>query len=341
MASAEAAKPSVMFSFTKPVVGANPYVELLVDAVLPHAAVSYFSWRHLVTDRPDILHVQWPEAMTHSSSRIKMNAKGLIGSVLLLVAFLRGTRLVRTVHNLRPHESQPLMARWFEWWLQCLTSHRIYINVSAENPRGPNSTVILHGTFRDRYGPLTDDERENTGASLLLFGLLRRYKGVEALIDAHAEIGSQPAPRLRICGVPSDSAYESELRDLAASNPSVSIQFGHLSDADLRAEIRKCSLVVLPYRNLYNSGALLAALSIGRPVLVPRLPSTEPIQAEFGFEWVALFDDELGPDDLMDALDTTRQSSSADLPDMSARNWMDAGRAHLKVYLETARRFRT
>ncbi|MBM4515638.1 hypothetical protein GS432_01345 [Rhodococcus hoagii] len=49
----------------------------------------------------------------------------------------------------------------------------------------------------------------------------------------------------------------------------VSSALGFAPDADLVREISMSEMVVLPYRFMHNSGAVLLALSLDRPVLVP------------------------------------------------------------------------
>jgi beta-1,4-mannosyltransferase len=65
---------------------------------------------------------------------------------------------------------------------------------------------------------------------------------------------------------------------------------GYLNDAELARVIRAADHVVLPYRRVLNSGSAMLALTLGRPVLLPRTPTFEALAEHVGPGWVALFD---------------------------------------------------
>lgn len=329
-------RASVMFSFQEPMVDANPFVNLLVASVEDSVNVRYFSWRELAVRPPDILHIQWPDAMVHSSSRFKKSLKAVLGSALLLVSRARGTKVLWTVHNLKPHEALPYSSRLFVRLVEKTVDHRVYINDSPENPNVKQSSTILHGSFRGWYGALTPEEREPSTGGFLMFGLLRRYKGVEDLVKAYDSLPAQSRIPLRVCGAPTDEPYAREVLALSDHIRGLQVRLEHLSDTELRDEIRRANLVVLPYRKLYNSGALLAALSVGRPVLAPKCPATESLRQEFGPAWVAMYEGTLGASDLVAALATTSISSTRSLPRMEGRSWVEVGRAHVALYKRLA-----
>jgi hypothetical protein len=81
---------------------------------------------------------------------------------------------------------------------------------------------------------------------------------------------------------------------------------------------------------------VLAALSLDRPVLVPRNAPNEALAAEVGPEWVQMYDGEVDADALLEALRAVR-AISGDRPDLSRREWDDAGAAHAAAYREALR----
>ncbi len=95
---------------------------------------------------------------------------------------------------------------------------------------------------------------------VLNFGLIRPYKGLDVLLDAwrgidDAELWVVGRPRFDI----------SALR--AAAPPNVRFATRFVSDGELAACFRAASLVVLPYREIEQSGVLAAALAFGSPLL--------------------------------------------------------------------------
>ena len=79
-------------------------------------------------------------------------------------------------------------------------------------------------------------------------------------------------------------------------------------------------------------GALLVALSLGRPVLVPRSSTTEQIAAEVGARWVHLFDGPLTAAALLQAIAGAAVAQGAGEPDLRLRDWDSVGRQHADAY---------
>jgi hypothetical protein len=95
-------------------------------------------------------------------------------------------------------------------------------------------------------------------------------------------------------------------------------------------------LIVLAYRFMHNSGSVLAALSMGRPVLVPRNQANEALAREVGAEWVHMYDgDDLDAETLVSSWQAA--SALAGTPDLSRREWADAGRAHRDAFRAAVR----
>ncbi|POH62224.1 hypothetical protein C3B59_11710 [Cryobacterium zongtaii] len=167
---------------------------------------------------------------------------------------------------------------------------------------------------------------------MLFFGLIRKYKGVDRLVHQFAALTDQSL-RLVVRGAVTDSNLRDSLVAAAARDSRVFLGFGHLSDGDLTHEITSSELVVLPYTQLHNSGAVILALSLGRPVLVPELPETLDIQQEVGPEWVLLYSGDLEAEDIQSALAQVRAATPRDVaPDLSRRDWSDAGTQLAKAY---------
>ena len=85
----------------------------------------------------------------------------------------------------------------------------------------------------------------------------------------------------------------------------------YVTDDVLVREVTASELVVLPFANMTNSGSLLLALSLDRPVLVPSQPMTEQLAAEVGPGWVLTYAGPLEPAVLLDALAAARRSPPA------------------------------
>jgi glycosyltransferase involved in cell wall biosynthesis len=96
---------------------------------------------------------------------------------------------------------------------------------------------------------------------VLFFGLLRPYKGIDVLLEAWREIDDA---ELWIVGMP-----RMDIAALQASAPpSVRWVARFVPDQELAAYFRRADLVVLPYREIDQSGVLFTALAFGAPLLL-------------------------------------------------------------------------
>jgi beta-1,4-mannosyltransferase len=124
---------------------------------------------------------------------------------------------------------------------------------------------------------------------------------------------------------------------LASDAKNVTVKIEVLSDEQLAEVILGSTLVVLPYRNMYNSGAALLSLTLRRPILVPDSPTMRELQQEVGEHWVFLFDGELTTDDLREALRSAAVPRAGD-PDLTRRDWARVGQEYAALYGSIVRR---
>lgn len=319
----------VLQSVREPTRETNPYVVQLVGALRAEGAeVRYFTWWRGLFGRYDLLHVHWPEIMIRRSGRAaRVAARARFAALLLRLAVTR-TPLVRTLHNVGAHER----GGWWEAallrWCERRTAYWILLNPHTPLPRPGPSAVIPHGHYTDWYGGVP--AARPVPGRVLAFGLLRPFKGTDALLAAVAAVPDERLT-LRVVGRPVVDEMRVLVEAAAAADPRVTALLGYVEDGTVVAEHAAAQLVVLPYRQLHNSGALLLALSLGRPVLAPAGPSTAELAAEVGPGWVHLFEGELTAEVLTKALAATRDLPGPP-PDLRRRGWPLIGRRHLEVY---------
>jgi glycosyltransferase involved in cell wall biosynthesis len=129
--------------------------------------------------------------------------------------------------------------------------------------------VIPHGAFdyltrQPDEQPLPEELREVKGPVILAFGLIRPYKGTDVLLRAFSRIRGA---ELWIVGMP--RMPMDELRALAGRAPGrVRFIDRFIPDNEIPAFMRRADLVVLPYRNIEQSGVLYTALAFGRPLIL-------------------------------------------------------------------------
>jgi glycosyltransferase involved in cell wall biosynthesis len=122
--------------------------------------------------------------------------------------------------------------------------------------------VIPHGVFAHLAdAPPGPPPFETELPVVLCFGLMRPYKGIDLLLSAwrgieDAELWIVGMPRMDIA----------PLRAMAPAGVRFVARF--VDDGELPACFRRADLVVLPYREIDQSGVLFTALAFARPLLL-------------------------------------------------------------------------
>jgi beta-1,4-mannosyltransferase len=259
---------------------------------------------------------------------------------VLVFARLRLQRkaLVRTLHDLAPYDPpsrlQRAVLRLFDRW----TTLWITLTDLTPPPRPGPTVVALHGHYRDWYAGTPREDP--VPGRILHFGLIRRYKGTEALLSAFSELHDDSVT-LRIVGHAQDREVLTTIERACRKDPRISAIDQYVPDTQLARELTESQLVVLPFDRLTNSGSLMLALSLDRPVLVPATPLTEELAAEVGPGWVLTYRPPLDAQTIAQALEEARTVKGGPQPDLSRREWPAIGVRHEEAFVravELARR---
>jgi glycosyltransferase involved in cell wall biosynthesis len=124
------------------------------------------------------------------------------------------------------------------------------------------------------------DPAPPSGSTLLFFGLLRAYKGLDVLVRALAEL---PEAQLVVAGDPLDSVepVQALARDLGVDGR-IEWRLGFVPDDDVVRLMADATVVVLPYLRTDASGVLATAIGHGRPVVVSDVGSLGETVRAFG-----------------------------------------------------------
>ena len=134
-----------------------------------------------------------------------------------------------------------------------------------------NIRVILHGNYHHFLkfaGPA-----EEVGPTVLFFGRIYEYKGLEYLIDAEPLVSAElPDVRFVIAGAGS-RRYLDRIRKRMVHADRFRMTGRYVTDGDAARLFQESSLVVLPYVDGTQSGPLLLAYAFRKPVVVTRVGS--------------------------------------------------------------------
>ncbi len=332
--------------------GLNPYNWLLYGAVgrLGHQVRDGF-W--IWTDwRADVWHVHWPEEFLCNRSIFSTLAGMAFAFLNAGICRVLGVRIVWTVHNLQPHERHwPLLERVFYAVFPRLVDRFVFLSETTRHAgmrrmariRAGATAVIPHGHYRDILGRWPDRNQararlglDNEVSLMLFFGQIRQYKNVPSLMRTFSAMAGS---NLRLAVVGSAGGHDA-LRDevlrMAEGDDRIIADLRHVPDEELAAWVSAANLVVLPYRDIANSGSAMLALSIGRPVLVPDKGAMGELQARLGGKWVRVYQGELTPQELASAI-AWSMAAGCDGPDLNGFEWDKIAQATVAVY-EGARR---
>lgn len=315
---------------------ANPYNALLADALAAAGVdVREYAPADLVTSRPDIVHLHWPELMFLSTHRPwQARARIMAFSRLIRRARKQGTRLVWTVHNDGAHEQRSTPGVRAALDRMLARDVDAVFSLSAAGDRAARARLgddvpvfrTRHGDYRDAY-PFRDD-REAARAELGLeararlvvaVGQVRPYKNLDRLAEV-ARRSADPQLQVAIAGAPDGDATTDAVERAAAGDPRIRLDLAHLDDHRLATWLAAADLVALPYRRILNSGAALLALSAHRPVLVPAIGAMPELAADLGPAWVRTYHGALDEHVLEDAVGWAEEPRPTP-PKLDAYRW--------------------
>lgn len=203
--------------------------------------------------------------------------------IVLRACHCLGIKIVWVAHNVLPHEQvfddDVAGRRTLLRAADAIVTHdRFVLHELAKLSTLPLRQRVARLPAFD-VSPRKMDLDSTQPLRVLFFGRVERYKGVDNLIRA---AGSVRVPvHLTVSGPCSDEELAETLRDLAAAaGATVSIDLRRLTDAQLESSLAECHLVVLPFTQITTSSSVLYAMSAGRPVLIPDLPSLRMLPSD-------------------------------------------------------------
>ncbi|MCX2740980.1 glycosyltransferase [Pontibacter anaerobius] len=112
---------------------------------------------------------------------------------------------------------------------------------------------------------ITEEEYKNT--TVLFYGRISLYKGIDILIEAIPTILKwNPNVNFVIAGKIS-AGYSLDNTAIKQFDKNVELMTQYLSTEDLVKIIRKANIVVCPYRDATQSGVLMTTMAVGKPVI--------------------------------------------------------------------------
>jgi glycosyltransferase involved in cell wall biosynthesis len=192
--------------------------------------------------------------------------------------FMKRMGLVSTFHDVTEHVGEEKIKRkWIKWLFRKYSDkiivHGDFLKGIMMNRFGVEDSriaVVPHGNY-DLYSRWIKADIYEEKGTILFFGRLYKYKGLEYLIKAEPIISKEISNLKIIVAVHGDpfSKYEKYV----VNKDSFEIIDKYILDEEVAALFQKASVVVLPYIEASQSGVLNIAYTFGKPVVVTNVGS--------------------------------------------------------------------
>jgi len=104
----------------------------------------------------------------------------------------------------------------------------------------------------------------------LIFGQIRRYKGIKGAIISFKKVSSE-GDILLVAGAYKDRDYEKEVRKLCEDKPNIILIPKFIEDSEVQLYFNAADVILFPYLRIFTSGNLFLALSFGKPIVAPAM----------------------------------------------------------------------
>ena len=267
--------PSFLFpgktQFTNEPPPAGITIERRLHAMNPVSWVS--TGNYLRKLRPDLVIVRfWLPLMGPA-----------FGTFLRLARKNGHTRVIAITDNIIPHEKRMGDKPFTAWFLgSCdafvTMSARVLDDLRKFNHSKP--ALLLPHPLYDNFGEAVPKEvaRKRLGIPkeaklLLFFGFIRKYKGLDLLLEAMKEL-KQPGIKLLIAGeFYEDPKFYKDIIHSGGLEDKVILKESFIPNDEVKFYFCAADLVVQPYRNATQSGVTPLSYHFGKPMVVTNVGS--------------------------------------------------------------------
>ncbi len=284
----------------------------------------------------DIVHVHWPELFANGKTIFHVLKKSNRFLRALAYQKKQGAKLVWTCHDVVSHNRPYPLAEKLVMHLFIRLVDGIIAPLQASYgfatscfPQLKNTpyTIIPTGHYLDIYNnniprrevrEILNISPEKTVIGFV--GNISPYKGVFELLKTFHKITQQNTVLL-LAGKPDSKKTRETVRKLAGDNENIAINWGMIPNDRMQMYFNASDLIVLPFREINNSGSLYMALGFGRHVLVPDVPQMREVKELYAPYHVHLFEKgNLKAEDIITALSESN-TQAENKPDLSVMNY--------------------
>jgi glycosyltransferase involved in cell wall biosynthesis len=214
-----------------------------------------------------------------------------LGTILRVVKKNKHTKIVCIADNIIPHEKRigdKPFTRYFVKPIDAFITMSEKVRNDLKLFTSKHALFVRHPLY-DNFGEkITKEEAreklkiKNEESIMLFFGFIRKYKGLDILLDAMKLISQQPAAncKLLIAGefYEDRKIYDDQIEKLGIKENLI-LHTDFIPDSEVRNYLCAADVVIQPYRNATQSGVTPLAYHFEVPMIVTNvggLPSMVP-----------------------------------------------------------------
>jgi glycosyltransferase involved in cell wall biosynthesis len=202
-----------------------------------------------------------------------------LGTILRRVKKNRHTKIIAITDNVIPHEKRPGDTMFTKYFLKSCDafitmSEKVLADLKQFAPH--KAALKVQHPLYDNFGaPVSKHEaREKLGLPpnekiILFFGFIRKYKGLDILLEAMSILKRSSNVKLLVAG----EFYEDEqpYRELISKHSlddTLILHTHFIADSDVKYYLCAADAVIQPYRNATQSGVTPLAYHFEKPMIV-------------------------------------------------------------------------
>lgn len=223
-------------------------------------------YKKLKAFHPEIVHIQ----------------ENIDWRILLLAKLMGFDKMVLTIHDVVVHPGDPqgitdIFRSVFRRKAERIIVHGEFLRTQLLSRYGESKKrifVVPHGIYTI-YRKWDDESVKEERNTILFFGRISRYKGIDVLIKAEPLI-SKEIPEVKIVLAGGGKGLESYAARIK-NGDRFEIINAFIANEDVPKLFRRAAVVVLPYIEASQSGVALLSYAFGKPVVVTNVGSIPEI----------------------------------------------------------------
>jgi beta-1,4-mannosyltransferase len=251
-------------------------------------------YKHVKDFDPEIVYFDWVHSFILGRSLVWSYIKSLLFiAEIFFLSSIRKITILHTLHNTQNHSQLRLSLERavYGFFLKRCSKIRVYSEAVKQEAVykfniSPDRISVIQDIPYHQYYVSTSTKKSSrehlniveTAFVFLFFGRIKRYKGLENLIQSFISTARQD-DCLLIAGANTDQDYVLKLKNLSCHDPKIIWFDRFIAKEEVHYFFNAADIVVLPFLRIDHSGTIDLAMSFRKPVITLKTDSTKALLA--------------------------------------------------------------